>query len=105
MRACSYIPQGINAAQRISFENCDDAIRFSINNCGNELCGERETMSARIASVYDFDGSLLGSGKPSIVGSHRAWWNDTEVACEFTRWNVWRCDWSKDSPANRTHVA
>ncbi len=92
--------------QRLSFENCDETIRFVMSNCGEDLCAERETMSARIASVFDCDGSLLGTGRPSIIGSHLDWWHDTDVACEFTQWNVWRCDWDPDaSNPSRTDVA
>jgi hypothetical protein len=57
-------------------------------------------MSARISTVFDWDGSLSGTGKQSLVASHRNWWDDTEVPCNFTQWNVWRCDWDSVAYGN-----
>ncbi len=46
-------------------------------------------------TLYDYDGSVLMTGKPSIVGSHKDWWNVGED-CDKTEWKVWRCDWTWD---------
>eukprot|EP01129_Flabellula_baltica_P004624 TRINITY_DN1621_c0_g1_i1.p1 TRINITY_DN1621_c0_g1~~TRINITY_DN1621_c0_g1_i1.p1 ORF type:complete len:1091 (-),score=249.93 TRINITY_DN1621_c0_g1_i1:37-3309(-) len=89
-----FLPQGINHVRGITFENCPETNRMNVPNCG-EVCGEtKETMSARMASVYDFDGSLSGTNKPSIIGSHLDWW-ELDEGCDFiSNYYTWRCDWN-----------
>lgn len=87
-------PQGINAVKGLRFENVAQRIR--LKQCGAD-CGNQydETMSARIASVWDHDGSLTGSGVPSIVGSNFMWWKLDDTSCDRFE-QVWRCDWTQN---------
>lgn len=52
-------------------------------------------MSAMIYGVYDYDGTMSGSGKPSIMGSNLDWWNFDDSTCDkHPLWKLWRCDWT-----------
>ena len=89
------LPQGINAVKALKFENCDLSQVIVIDNCGT-LCGPdiAETQSGRINSVWDYDGSYSLTGRKSIIGSWRDWWNLNDGTCEYlSLWKVYRCDW------------
>jgi len=91
-----FLPQGINSVRGIVFQNCLNTAKLAIPNCGS-ICGAPlETMSARMASVYDFDGSLSQTGIPSILGSHINWWDISDSTCDFIDdYFVWRCDYNQ----------
>eukprot|EP01130_Rhizamoeba_saxonica_P005415 TRINITY_DN2168_c0_g1_i1.p1 TRINITY_DN2168_c0_g1~~TRINITY_DN2168_c0_g1_i1.p1 ORF type:complete len:1073 (-),score=270.64 TRINITY_DN2168_c0_g1_i1:36-3254(-) len=85
-----FLPQGINAVQMIKYENCNNTVLINIPNCGS-ICGDdQETMSARMASVFDYDGSLSLANTPQLIGSHLSWWNTGNCIFEESM-HVWRC--------------
>jgi hypothetical protein len=72
-----YTPQGINSVRNLRFDNTVD--RVCLWNCGPSCTynswipnpnpyGSHVTMSSKMDSIWDFDGSLLGTGEPTILG-------------------------------------
>ncbi len=89
-----YTPAGITATKDLRFENCDFDCQVYWRSCG-ELCGEeRESHASRVTTAKDYDGSLTGTGVPSIMGSHRNWWNVGDD-CVKSPWKFWSCPWTK----------
>jgi hypothetical protein len=87
-----FVPQGINAARQLRFIGPDSGSSF--RRIGH--CAQCNTTSSRYFNVVDFDGSLSGTGRPSIIGSQMSWWNFTSE-CHFnkTLMNLWVCPKSK----------
>lgn len=90
-----FTPQGINAVRGVRFENTPPNARLGINNCGPDCGTKNSTMSSRIYSVWDFDGSMSGRGVPTILGGHESWWNNSpEQNCAYLpERKVYVCDW------------
>ena len=90
-----YTPQGINSVVKLRFEDVDPKAVVCIQNCGR-MCDPTtnvSTMSSRMYSVWDVDGSLSGRGVPTILGSNLDWWNWDE-SCEFDPDTIlWACPW------------
>ena len=95
-----YTPQGINSVKNLKFEHVRYDRRVCIRRCG-ATCEQipwdgknngYNTMSSKIYSLLDFDGSLLGTNTPTILGSNRDWWTTDDASCTFnTANNVWTC--------------
>ena len=94
-----FIPQGINSVKGLTFQNTPRKNILAIKNCGEIDCPgtTHETMSAKIYSLWDFDGSLaLKPGIPHIFGSTRAWWKVGTDCVKDSDWKVWVCPWKKN---------
>eukprot|EP01083_Nonionella_stella_P119717 358096_1 len=92
-----FLPQGINAAKDITFVNVNTSLIIGIDHCGQYFCGDyHETVAAQIYNIYDFDGSLSLSGKPTLIGSYRNWWNVADDCTYSAEWHIWYCDWTQD---------
>jgi hypothetical protein len=90
--------QGINSVRGIKYENVDATARLGIANCGAACGGGHVTMSSRIYSVFDFDGTMSRSSGPSILGSHETWWNHEALGCVYrSELLVWVCPWKERS--------
>ncbi len=63
----TYKPQDISGARGVNFENCNPAVHVNIS--------PRDVGAAYLYHIVDFDGSVSGSGQPSLIGSHVDWWN------------------------------
>lgn len=86
-----YIPQGINAIRGLKFEDCDDSVRYKLQRTGLE--GDVSSMSSRIYSVWDYDGSLSQTpGSAAILGSNKDFWKVSDSV--YTQWNAWRTPWT-----------
>lgn len=73
---------------------CDQVLHtVCIDNCGADCGTEHTTMSSKIYSVWDFDGSLTGTGQPSILGSNSDWWNLFDGCSQSNVSHLWQCPW------------
>ncbi len=44
--------------------------------------------------MWDFDGSLSGTGRSTIIGSTPGWWCADPAVSSFSQeWNVWMTPW------------
>lgn len=110
-----FLPQGINAVRGIKYENCDPAVLVALRRCGPQ-CGDADefatTMSSKIYSIWDYDGSMVGSypaasgktGTPQILGSNRAWWNLGSQCAYNSDWQMYYCDWTTERQIVYTKV-
>ena len=90
-----FLPQNINAVRSLQFSNDGDSSkRVHYEHCDGET-RECSTHSARIYSIEDVDGSVSGTGQPTIIGSPSPWWNAIDGQC--TRRDDWggvyTCPW------------
>jgi len=93
-----YTPQGINSVINLRFQDVDPNAVVCIQNCGVmcEPTNSVSTMSSRMYSVWDWDGSLSGRGVPTIMGSNLDWWN-WDDSCGFNAvTHLWSCPWKFD---------
>lgn len=88
-----FLPQGLNSVQKLKFENVDPSAVLCINNCGSDCGTPRPSMSSQINSVWDFDGSISGTGIPSIVGTNSDWWNVDNTCVKNPYDKIWSCPW------------
>ena len=99
-----YTPQGIDSTKALVFQSVDPKYRLCLANCGPSCDWENGnpniyvlnhwTMSSQMSNILDFDGSLLNTGGPTMIGSNLNWWK-TDSTCKFhTLQNVWSCPWS-----------
>ena len=80
----------------IKFELVDPSIQVGIRNCGSDCNTTSSTMSSRIYSLWDYDGSLTRrAGTPSLLGSNHPWWRVGDDCNWNADWKLWRCDWSQ----------
>jgi hypothetical protein len=90
-----YTPQGINSVIKLKFENVDERAIVCIKNCGTmcDATTSKSSMSSRMYSVWDWDGSLSRTNVPTILGSNIAWWN-VDDSCTFNDiTKLWSCPW------------
>ena len=89
-----FLPQGINAIKDIQFINVSDEARLCINHCGEE-CRDtaKPTMASKMQNIWDYDGSISGSGYPTIVGSNIDWWNADDSCFKSNTSFLWNCPW------------
>ena len=92
-----HLPQAINSVFRVKFE--DTAEKNFVSNYQRVYKG-KVTMSARMYGVYDYDGSVTKTGKPSILGSNFAWWDvsaslpGSQKCIKKTEWEgIFVCPW------------
>jgi len=93
-----FTPQNINGVAGIALDNVDDALALSLYDCG-EACGDAatQTMSSKIYSFYDYDGSLAQRPGPAIIGTNVPWWNLGDDLCQLRAdWNMYVCDWREN---------
>ncbi len=91
-----YTPQGINSVYQLRFEDVSFNGIVGILNCGPLCGGGHVTMSSKIYSVWDWDGSLTQTGQPMLLGSTQNWWNNNDPSCTFnSAWKVWQCAWQE----------
>ncbi len=94
-----FLPQGINTMSGIKFENSDPAVYLVIDRCGPQCVNTTSswTMSSRMESLWDFDGTVAGSARPTIFGSNMNWWQADDTTCRLdSRFRVplYSCDWT-----------
>lgn len=97
-----YTNQGINAVINVKFESVNDNYRLCLHNCGPETnCtwdlwyADNPSMSSKLSTVYDFDGSILNTNEPTILGSHENWWQNDDGSCSYyPNLNYWSCPWT-----------
>jgi hypothetical protein len=92
-----FLPQGINALGNLKFENGTEDGKYRSAQCGVD-CGDASddlaTMAAQQYAWWDHSGDLSGTGRPSIIGSNRPWWNYNDAVCQRNAdRKVWSCDW------------
>lgn len=89
-----YLPQGINSVRGLKFQNVDLQARVCIQHCGAPCGTSYTTMSSRIYTIWDMDGSLTGTSQPMILGSNNNWWHVDDGCTYSTNWNLWMCPWT-----------
>jgi hypothetical protein len=95
-----WVPQNINSAYKIRFTGLGSKSAF--RRVGH--CAQCNTTSANQFSIVDVDGSVSGTGRPTIIGSHRNWWNYSS-ACNFNKtiMNTWVCPKGEVSVSGKSH--
>ena len=92
-----FLPQGINTAMGITFENVSSQQRICLDNCGPTCGTDHVTMASRLSNVWDFDGSVTGLEVPTIIGSNIEWWRADDSCQYLSDMSLWSCPWRFDS--------
>eukprot|EP01038_Epipyxis_sp_PR26KG_P008105 gene8105-10977_t len=100
-----YTPQGINSVGGLKFQNVDSKAIVCIDHC-SECPTTQSTMSSRIYTIWDWDGSLSGKGVPTIMGSNIDWWNIDNSCSKNSSTHLWSCPWVFDkwNIGNKNHI-
>lgn len=97
-----YLPQGINAVKGLKWMDVDNAATLCLQNCGADCATSRASMSSKIQSVWDYDGSLSQTGIPTIIGTNSDWWNVDSSCSKNVNTKLWSCPWPQTTDSNRT---
>jgi hypothetical protein len=85
-----YLAQGLDATRGIRFENVSLSTRFTMPRCGsNGVCN---TMSSRIQGMWDYDGTASETGRPSIIGTQKQWWEVGPDCVKDVNYKLYKCD-------------
>ncbi|KAM9952753.1 hypothetical protein ACTFIR_007808 [Dictyostelium discoideum] len=89
-----YKPQFISSTINITLENILPA----------QIIGHKivpDSGSSRFFNFIDWDGSLVGTNVPTIVGSHEKWWSYDDSKCTYNNdWTIWVCQKGSKSVGN-----
>ena len=88
-----FTPDGISATKNIKYTNCDKRARINHRI--------RDSTSSTSFNVYDTDGSQTGRSGAQVIGAHDAWWNDGPGCRKENAWDVWTCNFKKNTDLPR----
>ncbi len=75
------VNQGISAAAKIVFRNCDEAIKY-VNT---------DKVNRAYTNVVDWDGSISGVSGGAILGSNSSFWKIGSDCVYRSEWRSWVC--------------
>ncbi len=80
-RDSSSVNQGISAASKIVFRNCDESVKYVSTDAVNRA----------YTNLVDWDGSVSGVSGGAILGANNSFWNIGSDCVYRSEWRSWVC--------------